>query len=66
MFDHAALHEVHTGPPLKPGVVPLDANPSLQSVDCTTQFDGIVRFAEGELSSTFYVIGRVSDALHER
>lgn len=40
-FSLAKLHDVCTGPPLKPVKIPLDAIPSLQSVDCTTQL-GVV------------------------
>jgi len=44
------LHEVHTGPPLKPVRVPLDGMPSLQRVDHTTHLGVISKFAEGALN----------------
>ena len=50
------LHEVRTGPPLKPVKVPLDGIPSLQRVDRTTQLGVIGKLAEGALNPTVYVI----------
>ncbi|KAK4808830.1 hypothetical protein QYF61_001338 [Mycteria americana] len=44
------LHEVRTGPPLKPVKVPLDGMPSLQHVDHTTQLGVIGKLAEGALT----------------
>ncbi|KAK4830184.1 hypothetical protein QYF61_008975 [Mycteria americana] len=40
------LHEVCTGPPLKPVKVPLDGIPSLQRVDHTTQLGVVGKLAE--------------------
>ncbi|KAK4824932.1 hypothetical protein QYF61_021552 [Mycteria americana] len=49
------LHEVHTGPPLKPVKVPLDGTPSLQHVDRTTQLGVVGKLAEGALNSPVHV-----------
>ncbi|KAK4827563.1 hypothetical protein QYF61_019187 [Mycteria americana] len=49
------LHEVHTGPPLKPVRVPLDGIPPLQHVDCTTQLGVVGKLAEGALNATVHV-----------
>ncbi|KAK4829379.1 hypothetical protein QYF61_003719, partial [Mycteria americana] len=46
----AELHEVHTGPPLKPVKVPLDGIPPLQHVNRTTQLGVVGKRAEGALS----------------
>ncbi|KAK4808149.1 hypothetical protein QYF61_000129 [Mycteria americana] len=46
------LHDVCTGPPLKPVKVPLDGIPSLQCVDCTTQLGVVSKLAEGALNPT--------------
>ncbi|KAK4824031.1 hypothetical protein QYF61_009622 [Mycteria americana] len=54
----AELHEVGTGPNLKPVKVPLDGTPSLQRVDCTTWLGVISKLAEGALSPTVYVIDK--------
>ncbi|NXH55711.1 TNPO1 protein, partial [Rhabdornis inornatus] len=43
------LHEVHTDPPLKPVQVPLDAIPSLQCVDRTTQLGVVSKQISKEL-----------------
>ncbi|KAK4818782.1 hypothetical protein QYF61_019128, partial [Mycteria americana] len=51
----AELHEVRTGPPLKPVNVPLDGIPSLQRVDHTTQLGVIGKLAEGALNPTVHV-----------
>ncbi|KAK4819146.1 hypothetical protein QYF61_025826 [Mycteria americana] len=48
------LHEVRTGPPLKPVKVPLDGIPSLQHVNCTTQLGVIGKLAEGALNPTVH------------
>jgi len=49
------LHEVHTGPPLKPVQVALDGITSLQSVDRTTQLGVISKLAEDALHPTVHV-----------
>jgi len=49
------LHEVLTGPPLKPAKVPLDGIPSLQHVDHTTQLGVVGKLAEGAFSTTVHV-----------
>ncbi|KAK4805791.1 hypothetical protein QYF61_000397, partial [Mycteria americana] len=49
------LHEVCTGPPLKPVKVPLDSIPSLQRVDRTTQLDVVGKIPEGALNPTAHV-----------
>jgi len=49
------LHEVCPGPPLKPVQVTLDAIPSLQSVDRTTQVGVISKLAEGALNPTVHI-----------
>jgi len=49
------LHEIHTGPPLKPLRVPLDGIPSLQCVDFNTQLRVIGKLAEGALYPTVHV-----------
>jgi len=41
----AELHEVRTGPPLKPVKVPLDGIPLLQHVHRTTEYGGISKLA---------------------
>ncbi|KAK4808881.1 hypothetical protein QYF61_007996 [Mycteria americana] len=52
------LHEVRTGPPLKPVQVPLDGIPSLQRVDCTTQLGVVGKLAEGALNPTVHVTAK--------
>ena len=52
------LHEVRTGSPLKPVKVCLDGSPSLQSVDCTTQFSVIGKLAEAALNPTVHVANK--------
>ena len=47
------LHEVCTGPPLKPAQVPLDDIPSLECVNCTTQL-GVI----GKLNPTVHVVNK--------
>ncbi|KAK4831140.1 hypothetical protein QYF61_015443 [Mycteria americana] len=54
-FGLVELHEVRTGPALKPVKVPLDGIPSLQHVDCTTQIGVISRLTEGALNPTVHV-----------
>ncbi|KAK4830147.1 hypothetical protein QYF61_008635 [Mycteria americana] len=54
----AELHEVHTGPPLKPVTVTLDGIPSLQCVDHTTQLGVIGKLAEGALKPTVHVANK--------
>ncbi|KAK4822675.1 hypothetical protein QYF61_019042 [Mycteria americana] len=49
------LHELHTGPPLKPVKVPLDGIPSVQHVDRTTQVGVIGKPAEGALNPTVHI-----------
>ena len=49
------LHEVCTGPPLKPVQDPLDCIPALQCVNCMTQFGVVGKLAEGPLSFIVYV-----------
>ena len=49
------LHEVGTGPPLKPVQVPLDSIPSLRCVNCTTQLVVNCKLAEGALNPTIHV-----------
>ncbi|KAK4827407.1 hypothetical protein QYF61_017837 [Mycteria americana] len=49
------LHEVRTGPLLKPVKVPLDGIPFLQCVDHTTQVGIIGKLAEGALNPTVHV-----------
>jgi len=44
------LHEVCTGPPIKPVGVPLDDVPSLQRVDRTTQLGVVGKLDEGALN----------------
>ena len=50
------LHEVHTGPPLKPVWVPLDVILSFRHVNGTTQLDVTYKLAKGALSPSVYVI----------
>ncbi|KAJ7404096.1 aminopeptidase O [Willisornis vidua] len=45
-------HDFHSGLPLKPVKVPLDGNPSLQHVNCTTQLGVVAKFAAGALDPT--------------
>ena len=49
------LHEVHTGPPLKPVQVPQDGIPSLQRVNHTTQLGAASKLAEGALDPAVHV-----------
>ncbi|NXW38884.1 F16P1 bisphosphatase, partial [Phaetusa simplex] len=49
------LHEVLTGPPLKPVQVPLDGIPSLQCVDRATQLSVVSKLAEGALNPTVHL-----------
>ncbi|KAK4831337.1 hypothetical protein QYF61_017468 [Mycteria americana] len=49
------LHEVRTGPPLKPVRVPLEGIPSLWHVNSTTQLGDIGKLAEGALNPTVHV-----------
>ena len=49
------LHDVRTGPLLKPVKVPMDDIPSLQHVSCTTQIGVIGKHAEGALNPTVHV-----------
>ena len=55
MHSLVELHEVCTGPTLKPVKVPLDGIPSLQNVDGTTQLGVVRRLAEGALNPTLQV-----------
>jgi len=55
----AELHEVHTGPPLKPVQAPVDGIPSLQCVDCTSQLGVIGKLTAGALSPTAHAIDKV-------
>ncbi|KAK4816042.1 hypothetical protein QYF61_011050 [Mycteria americana] len=52
-------HKVHMGPLLELVQVPLDGNPSLRHVNCTTQLGVICKLAEGALDPTVYVIDEV-------
>ncbi|KAK4827472.1 hypothetical protein QYF61_018708 [Mycteria americana] len=52
------LHEVRTGPPLKPVKVPLDGIPSLRRVNRTTQLGVVRKFAEGALNPTVHVTNK--------
>ncbi|KAK4810558.1 hypothetical protein QYF61_004521 [Mycteria americana] len=52
------LHEVCTGPLLKPVEVPLDGIPSLQCVDHTTRLGVICKLAEGALNPTVHVANK--------
>ncbi|KAK4832374.1 hypothetical protein QYF61_022229 [Mycteria americana] len=52
------LHEVHTGPPLKPVKVPLNGIPSRQCVNCTTELGVIRMLAEGALNPTVHVANK--------
>ncbi|PKU44988.1 hypothetical protein llap_4717 [Limosa lapponica baueri] len=54
----AELHEVRTGPPLKPVQVPLDGIPSLQRVVHTTQLGVIGTLAEDALIVTVRVANK--------
>ncbi|KAJ7415259.1 hypothetical protein WISP_78996 [Willisornis vidua] len=54
-FGLAELHEVWTGPAFQPVQMPLDGIPSLQCVNCTTQFGVISELAEGTLDPTVHV-----------
>ncbi|KAK4825708.1 hypothetical protein QYF61_002067 [Mycteria americana] len=49
------LHEVCTGPPLKPVKVSLDSIPSLQCVDHTTQLGVVGKLAEVAINPTVHV-----------
>jgi len=49
------LHDVRTGPPLKPVQVPLDGIPSFQRVNRTTQLSVVGKLAEGALDPTVRV-----------
>ena len=51
----AELHDVCTGPPLKPVQVPQDGTPSLQRADCTTQPCVIDKLAQGALNPTVHI-----------
>lgn len=57
-FGLVKLHEVHTGPHLKPLKDPQDDVLSLQCVDHTTQLGVMGTPAEGALSPTVHVIDR--------
>ncbi|KAF4794471.1 hypothetical protein TURU_101855 [Turdus rufiventris] len=52
------LHEVHTGPPLKPVQVPLNAIPSLLCVNRATQLGVIGELAEDTLGPTVHVTNK--------
>jgi len=53
------LYKVHTAPLLKPLTVLLDGIPSLQHVDCTTQFASVTgKLAEGALHPTAHVTNK--------
>ena len=53
------LHEVRTGPPLKPVK---DGIPSLQCVNHTTQLGVVCRFAEGALDPTMSLMKILNSA----
>ena len=53
-----SLHEICKGPPLKPVKVPLDGIPSLQGINHTTQFGGVVRLTEDALSPTVHIVDK--------
>jgi len=57
-LSHVELHEVHTGPPLQPVKVPLDAILSLHCVDSTTQIGVVSKLAEGALNPTVHVANK--------
>ena len=49
------LHEVCTGPPLKPVKVPMDSIPSFQHVNHTTELGVISKLAEDALNPTVHI-----------
>ncbi|KAK4827202.1 hypothetical protein QYF61_015230 [Mycteria americana] len=57
-FSLVELHEVRTGPTLKPVKIPLDGIPSLQHVDCTTQLGVVSKLAEGALNPTAHATNK--------
>ncbi|PKU48586.1 hypothetical protein llap_1122 [Limosa lapponica baueri] len=52
------LHEIRTGPPLKPVQVPLDSIPSLQHVGHATQPGVVSKLAEDSLNPTAHVASK--------
>ena len=52
------LHEVHTGPVLKPVKVPLDGIPFLQLINCIAQLGVMCTFAKAAFNLIVYVVDK--------